>query len=219
METITLTLTNPSSILKIHAKSPLIINKILKLPENQELVYQTQLYDITLITLPFEVLGELKVLIEFELNIGEDPRGCYICNQKEEKMITTHFEPTYAREAIPCLDEPGFKSTFNLSIKVNEDFHVISNMPRKLLQNDGLNDYTFETTPYMSCYLLHWTICKHNKIETQLNNTTITLYARDTRFSKVFLDLAKDSLNYFNSLFDIPYPLPKMDLVSVFSNL
>ena len=92
-------------------------------------------------------------------------------------------------------------------------------MPRKLLQNDGLNDYTFETTPYMSCYLLHWTICKHNKIETQLNNTTITLYARDTRFSKVFLDLAKDSLNYFNSLFDIPYPLPKMDLVSVFSNL
>lgn len=44
-------------------------------------------------------------------------------------MATTHFEPTYARSAFPCFDEPQFKAKFKMSI-VRDRFHIaLFNMP------------------------------------------------------------------------------------------
>lgn len=44
-------------------------------------------------------------------------------------MITTQFEPIYARKALPCFDEPSFKSKFKLTIRLQTGLQVISNMP------------------------------------------------------------------------------------------
>lgn len=44
-------------------------------------------------------------------------------------LATTHFEPTYARSAFPCFDEPQFKAKFKLSI-FRDRFHIaLCNMP------------------------------------------------------------------------------------------
>lgn len=44
-------------------------------------------------------------------------------------MAATHFEPTFARTAFPCFDEPQFKAKFKVSI-YRDRFHIaLCNMP------------------------------------------------------------------------------------------
>jgi len=52
-------------------------------------------------------------------------------------LATTHFEPTYARSAFPCFDEPQFKARFKMSI-IRDRFHIaLFNMPVINTEDDG----------------------------------------------------------------------------------
>jgi aminopeptidase N len=44
-------------------------------------------------------------------------------------MASTHFEPTHAREAFPCFDEPDLKAQFEISISRRVNMTTLSNMP------------------------------------------------------------------------------------------
>jgi len=42
-------------------------------------------------------------------------------------MVSTQFEPTGAREAFPCFDEPALKATFKVSIGHKESHVALGN--------------------------------------------------------------------------------------------
>ncbi|GBN26904.1 hypothetical protein AVEN_216203-1, partial [Araneus ventricosus] len=44
-------------------------------------------------------------------------------------LATSKFQPTYARQAFPCFDEPSFKSTFSVSLVHQKEYSALSNMP------------------------------------------------------------------------------------------
>lgn len=44
-------------------------------------------------------------------------------------MALTHFEPTSARMAFPCFDEPSFKANFSVRIRRTSEHISLSNMP------------------------------------------------------------------------------------------
>ena len=61
--------------------------------------------------------GNYSLLMEFSGNLTRGITGFYLSrytNEAGEKVpiATSKFQPTYARKAFPCFDEPSFKSTF-----------------------------------------------------------------------------------------------------------
>ena len=74
--------------------------------------------------------------IEFVSDLSEGLSGFYRSTYTEndgKKMTiaTTHFEPTSARKAFPCFDEPALKATFEISLGRTRDMVALSNMPIK----------------------------------------------------------------------------------------
>ena len=76
---------------------------------------------------------------------------------------TTQFEPTGAREAFPCFDEPDMKANFSMTIRRSKDRISLFNMP---LSQSGPDPHdssmmvdTFETSVEMSTYLVAFIIC------------------------------------------------------------
>lgn len=57
---------------------------------------------------------------------------------------------------MPCFDEPSFKSYFTVELEVQLSEHIaISNMPvKEVKEENGVKVYSFERSPFMSCYLL-----------------------------------------------------------------
>ncbi|KAF9421334.1 Aminopeptidase 2 mitochondrial [Podila epigama] len=145
-------------------------------------------------------------------------------NNVVHQLTTTQFQSTHARRAFPCWDEPAVKATFTVTLVAPVDMTCLSNMSVEtttILEN-GMQEVTFLRTPIMATYLLAWTIGDFDYIEAyssgEFNGEPVQcrLYAPVglAEHGRYSLDLAIKA-QYFARLFNIPYPLPKLDLVAV----
>ena len=166
--------------------------------------------------------GDLKVEIGYHGTLNENMQGAYLSTYeydgKIEVIVATQFESHYAREAFPCIDEPGAKAVFELSISVpdgSEDI-ILSNTPEK---ERNKNKIVFEPTPRMSTYLLAWVIGKfHGKTVKNAHGVEITTYcslAQDIDSVDFANEIAAKSLEFYDDNFGVPYPLKKIDQVAL----
>jgi aminopeptidase 2 len=139
-------------------------------------------------------------------------------------MATTQMEPTDARRAFPCFDEPALKAKFTITLIADKNMTCLSNMDVVSEEEvDGKygkakKAVTFRETPLMSTYLLAFIVGELKMIETQKFRVPVRVFAtpdRDIEHGRFSLDLAARTLAFYEQKFNSAFPLPKMDMVAI----
>ena len=98
--------------------------------------------------------GRLEMVFSGELNdkLMGFYRSEYTAQDGETRYLaTTQFEPTDARRAFPCWDEPAKKATFEVTLVFADEYEAISNTPAvdEAVPGPGLKSVRFAETPVM----------------------------------------------------------------------
>jgi aminopeptidase N len=134
------------------------------------------------------------------------------------RALFTQFENSDARRFVPCWDEPGVKTTFELSATLPADLMPISNMPVAATEKSagGLQHVRFAKSPKMSTYLLFFGAGDFERVHRTVQGVDVGIVVKrgDTAIAAYALDATAELLPYYNDYFGTPYPLPKLDLIA-----
>jgi len=175
--------------------------------------------------------GSKAVLsIEYKGELNDKLAGFYRSSYKHPDgtthyLATTQMEPTDARRALPCFDEPALKATYTVTLIADKNLTCLSNMDQasekeveSKLSSSKKKAVTFNKTPLMSSYLLAFIVGELNVIETNKFRLPVRVYSppsSDIEHGRFSLELAAKTLEFYEKEFAAPYPLPKMDMVAI----
>lgn len=189
-----------------------------------------------LYNLPHEQLGILSphaltsghkyfLYLEFRAGLSEGFYGFYKSTYKSSSgetrvLASTHFEPTSARMAFPCFDEPSFKANFSVKIRRRPEFISLSNTPLVSTNevSAGLLEDQFAPSVRMSTYLVAFVVCDFKSVTAKTSSgIQVSVYAAPEKWNQTHfaLDAAVKMLDFYEEYFNIRYPLPKQDLIAI----
>ncbi|MQG73248.1 MAG: M1 family metallopeptidase [SAR202 cluster bacterium] len=180
---------------------------------------------VTLVFNQMLPVGSASLSLDFQGVLNDQLRGFYRShyidgNGDSRVLLTTQFEPTDARRAFPCWDEPGVKAKFVVTLRIPQELVAISNMPvdSEIVHSSGVKSVTFVETPTMSTYILAFVVGDMAYVESRTSGgTTMRVWAvKGKEHQGLFaLENSIRLLEYFNSYFGAPYPLPKLDHIAI----
>ncbi|NXX73889.1 ERAP1 aminopeptidase, partial [Urocolius indicus] len=178
-----------------------------------------------LVTPPLRAGHNYTLTFQYLANLSESFHGFYKSTYRTRDgelrvLAATQFEPTAARMAFPCFDEPAFKARFSIRIRREPRHLALSNMPivKSVNITPWLVEDHFDTTVRMSTYLVAFIISDFESIsKVTSHGVKISVYTVPDKISQAgyALDAAAKLLDFYEDYFGIPYPLPKQDLAAI----
>jgi aminopeptidase 2 len=203
---------------------------------------------------PLPAGSKAQLQVGFQGKLTSSMQGYYKSSWehegKQKHYALTQFEPTAARRAFPCWDEPLLKASYAMTMISRADTVNLSNMPvssekeydpesKEALGNtvssltqwfsalttqdksssDKWKITQFETSPPMSSYIVAFANGHFEYLESSytspLSGKTrpLRLYATSDviQQGQFALDVKAKVLPLYERIFDVEYPLPKLD--------
>jgi len=164
--------------------------------------------------------GPARVHIVFTGILNDKLRGFYLSETPKRRYAVTQFEPTDARRAFPCFDEPDKKATFDITLVVDKGDTAISN--EKLVADTpgptvDKHSLKFATTKKLSTYLVAMLVGDFQCVSGSSDGIPIRACATPdkTDQGKFALEAAEYIMHYYNDYFGIKYPFGKLDLIAI----
>ncbi|KAL7281141.1 hypothetical protein ACG7TL_004449 [Trametes sanguinea] len=192
--------------------------------------------------------SEARLAITFGGKLTSSLRGYYTSfggKDGKEVYSLTQFQPTSARRAFPCWDEPALKATFSMTMLSKVGSVNLSNMaaisekacdtddafeddPWLAMKAGTLDDLSqwkitrFETTPPISTYLVAYANGPFKYLERSYTSPLsgkvrpLRIYATEDIIwqGQYALDIAQKVMPLYEQVFDVEYPLPKLDFLA-----
>lgn len=169
--------------------------------------------------------GAATVRLRFSGRLGEQMQGFYLSRFRapdgtEARIAATDFEPTNARRAFPCWDEPDLKATFTLSVVAPVGCTVLSASPEEAVEElaDGRRRVSFAETMTMSTYVLAWVVGRFEStapVDVDGIPVRIVVPAGRLPLTGHALGAATHALGWLARYFSIPCPASKIDHVAI----
>ncbi|XP_030623158.1 aminopeptidase N-like [Chanos chanos] len=169
-----------------------------------------------------------KLYTEFVGELADDLGGFYrseyVENGQKKVVATTQMQPTDARKAFPCFDEPALKAVFNITLVHPKDTVALSNgaeLSESNTHRDFCTQYmtTFALTERMSTYLLAFIVSDFGHIQSNADGLLIRIFARkaaiDAGQGEYALNKTGPILKFFEEYYNAAYPLPKSDQIAL----
>ncbi|XP_037807914.1 glutamyl aminopeptidase-like isoform X3 [Lucilia sericata] len=215
---------NSVSILNMMARLRIRVKKFYLDVEREMLFIELEeiLYTSTPYTVSISYSCQLDGLVGFY-------SSSYVSADNKDRWIaTSKFEPTYARQAFPCFDEPSMKAMFTITVvrPSGDGYHALSNMNVEEEKDigGGLTEVTFaESVPmstYLACFIVSDFAHKSKMVKGTLegqNDFEMRVFATAAQVDKVdyALNVGASVTEFYIDYFNISYPLPKLDMAAI----
>uniref|UniRef100_A0A8C3BY56 Aminopeptidase n=1 Tax=Cairina moschata TaxID=8855 RepID=A0A8C3BY56_CAIMO len=222
---IDLTVTRQTSAVILHSKRLHVAWAAIGAQEARVLEQQALEQVALLPAEPLRAGHNYTVTIQYTANLSDSFHGFYKSTYRTQEgelrvLAATHFEPTFARTAFPCFDEPAFKARFSVKIRREPKHLALSNMP--LMKTVNINSWLvedhFDTSVKMSTYLVAFIVSDFksiSKISSHGVNISVYVVPEKIHQADYALDAAVKLLDFYEDYFSISYPLPKQDLAAI----
>ena len=169
--------------------------------------------------------GTATLHLTFAGVLGDKLHGVYRSTFVDEQgaahtIAATQFEPTDARRAFPCWDEPDRKATFATTLVVDAGLTAVSNseVVEVTELGEGRVQHEFAATMRMSTYLVAFVVGPLEATEAvDVDGAALRTLCvpGKSHLAGFALDIGASALRFFSSYFGLPYPAAKLDLIAL----
>jgi aminopeptidase N len=164
--------------------------------------------------------GVVQLDLEFDAPFSDGLRGLYRVRADGHAHAFSQLEPSDARRAFPCFDEPGFKTPFDVTLTVPNGYLALANAPpgpRRTQLDSGLSTTQFATTPPLPTYLVALAVGPLSVTAGPPNPTPLAVVSLPGKeaLAPLALAAASSQLELLERYFGQRYAHAKLDLVAV----
>jgi cytosol alanyl aminopeptidase len=166
-----------------------------------------------------EISGQGTLHVVYQGKIGRNSSaGVFQLKEDRDWYVYSQFEPTDARRAFPCFDEPGFKVPWQMTLHVPKEDMAVSNTPvqSESSEPNGMKKVQFKATPPLPSYLVAFAVGRFDAVDAGHAGATpvrVIVPRGKSAEAAYAVTAIPQLLKLLEDYFGIPFPYEKLDSV------